>query len=311
MLSSTEVVDLFCGGGGFSVGAARTEGAKVVLAVDNVDYYGRLCLAHHARHHPGARHVALELGPQTEQELTALVEGTVSPGAHVHVHGSPPCQDFSCAKTKGKQALYEGGRQKLSSWFIAFVKRLERRLRETKAIFLTASLENVVHAAPFLNLKNAKTLAMTDFGCCTTRRRLVWAYRWAFQDLKKEKKPPPPRKAISTLRSFDVVIANTTRKPVRSLDLPFCTITTCTARQTNVARFGDDGEYKDKRRVTISELAEIQGFPSDYFDGLLITNAGKMCGNAICPPLARAVVGAARRGRQFWDARELISAGAE
>lgn len=303
MTFSTEVVDLFCGGGGFSVGASWSKGAKVVLAVDNVGYYGRLCLEHHARRHPGARHVALELGLQTEEKLAGLIQDAVTPRAHVHVHGSPPCQDFSCAKTRGKQVAYEGERKELSTWFVAFVKRLERRLRETKAVFLTASLENVVHAAPFLKLRNAKNLAMVDFGCCTTRRRLVWAYRWAFEDLQKQKLPSPPREAVSTLRTFDVLIVNTTRKPVRSLDLLFCTITTATALQAHVARLGADGGYKDKRRVLAAELAEIQGFPGDYFEGLSITNAGKMCGNAVCPPLARAVIDAARRGRKLWGAR--------
>ena len=61
----TDVFDFFCGAGGFSTGAAKVPGARIVLAVDNLDKYGERCLRRHAKHHPNAVHLAMRLGGRT------------------------------------------------------------------------------------------------------------------------------------------------------------------------------------------------------------------------------------------------------
>ena len=71
-------VDLFCGIGGASQGAAQA-GLRVVLAVD-VD---KFMLGVHELNHPDATHIVAELPP--EQPLPLPKAGKW------HLHGSPPC----------------------------------------------------------------------------------------------------------------------------------------------------------------------------------------------------------------------------
>jgi site-specific DNA-cytosine methylase len=112
------VVDLFCGCGGFSCGAAQA-GSKVVLAVD----CDRAALAYHKANHKGCTHVKMTLGPDSEDRIVQLIQSVIPSGRKWHLHGSPPCQLFSPMRnlTKGKQPT--NGMQ-LVEWYINFVQRM-------------------------------------------------------------------------------------------------------------------------------------------------------------------------------------------
>lgn len=99
-------VDLFCGIGGASAGAAAA-GYEVVLAVDSWD----TAVACHARNHPDAKHMCIELPPQEPLPLPT--------DERWHLHGSPPCTNVSIAN----QNRYEEEREKavrLVRWFLEF-----------------------------------------------------------------------------------------------------------------------------------------------------------------------------------------------
>ena len=90
-----DVVDLFCGVGGFSEGA-RQAGHRVVLAVDS----NTSALDAHKLNHPLAVHELAILPAENLQQLLP------SAGAKWHLHGSPPCTKLSRAggtnRSKGR-----------------------------------------------------------------------------------------------------------------------------------------------------------------------------------------------------------------
>jgi site-specific DNA-cytosine methylase len=80
-----DVVDLFCGLGGFSEGAKRA-GCRVVLGLDNCQAF----LDAHALNHTDARHELLDLPASISQLLPRFTR-------RWHLHGSPSCKDRSQA----------------------------------------------------------------------------------------------------------------------------------------------------------------------------------------------------------------------
>ena len=103
----TMFVDLFCGAGGASAGAAAA-GLSVVLAVDAWDK----AIACHALNHPDATHMCMTLPPKDPLPLPP-------DGSRWHLHGSPPCTIVSKANQ-----LRDPQRRKdavaLIKWFIDF-----------------------------------------------------------------------------------------------------------------------------------------------------------------------------------------------
>ena len=99
-------VDLFCGIGGASAGAAAA-GLEVVLAVDSWEY----ALNVHQQNHPSAQHVCTTLPPE---------EPLPMPTEPFHLHGSPPCTLVSKANrsTRTENELQEG--LAMTRWFLNF-----------------------------------------------------------------------------------------------------------------------------------------------------------------------------------------------
>jgi DNA (cytosine-5)-methyltransferase 1 len=83
--SRPKFVDLFCGIGGASQGAAYA-GYDVILAVDMCAY----ALAVHRRNHPNTRHMCIRLQSSVDLPLPGNDE-------RWHLHGSPPCTFVSRA----------------------------------------------------------------------------------------------------------------------------------------------------------------------------------------------------------------------
>lgn len=117
--SETVCVDLFCGCGGWSMGA-KAAGHRVVLAIDD----DPVALRVHAQNHPACAHVRMRLGAAQEDRVVALIDSHRRAGCKLHLHGSPPCQAFSAMRnlTKGRS---ERVGMTLVEWFIALVGRVQ------------------------------------------------------------------------------------------------------------------------------------------------------------------------------------------
>jgi site-specific DNA-cytosine methylase len=105
-----DVVDLFCGVGGFSEGA-RLAGHRVVLAVDS----NECALDAHKLNHPSAVHELATLPAENLQQLLP------SAGTKWHLHGSPPCTKLSRAGGTNRSVSDRAERLFLVNWFLNFV----------------------------------------------------------------------------------------------------------------------------------------------------------------------------------------------
>jgi site-specific DNA-cytosine methylase len=188
-------VDFYCGGGGFSTGAAMA-GAEVVLAVD---FWMPALRIHHANH-PETMHLCIPLGPVCEncgvgtdgkdgpcrrqigdevvefeghswvdrlmEPLAKLIRSLLDPDAHFHLHGSPPCQELSNASNHKS----EGGMLQVN-WFLDFVKYIQPD---------SWSMENVVGVRKYLEADNVPYVQLNsaDFGVPQTRKRIFAGAGW-------------------------------------------------------------------------------------------------------------------------------------
>lgn len=152
MASAKYLIDLFCGGGGFSHGAHEA-GAVVVLAIDS----NPKALAQHYYNWPDCRHVLMKLGhgdiDDFVEQLRCFVRSLDGP---CHIHGSPPCQGFTSLNTYYNNGL---GRDRhklgpegdvnyektcLTYWYLEVVRRLQP---------VSWSMENVPYALKFLKFR--------------------------------------------------------------------------------------------------------------------------------------------------------------
>ena len=108
-----DVVDLFCGVGGFSEGA-RLAGHRVVLAIDS----NKSALDAHKLNHPSAVHELVILPAENLQQLLP------SAGTKWHLHGSPPCTKLSRAGGTNRSAADRAEGLFLVNWFWTWLQRL-------------------------------------------------------------------------------------------------------------------------------------------------------------------------------------------
>lgn len=278
------VVDLFCGCGGFSTGAAMAQ-HKVVLAIDSWDK----ALIAHKQNHPHAVHKEMKLGGNLK-EIQKLIMSYVPRGEKWHLHGSPPCQNLSIAnRTAGDSE--EGMR--LVTWFLALVKLCNPT---------SWSMEQVIGARHFLDeskFEQFHIINTMDYLIPQTRKRLFIGAGWTL----------PPKMGIRTLadkmpylrdenikyvkgysntRSVRVDGVHLGNAPnvglqgFRTIDEP--TFTLCAS-----GPLGFYDKNLDKiRDITIREGLQIQGFPDWYSipEELGKGDSFKLVGNAVAPPIA-------------------------
>jgi len=173
------VVDLFCGGGGFSTGAVQG-GAVIALAVDLWEPAAKV---HHANH----PHVPFKQHALGDMEADiALIMEHVQPyidmGYHFHLHGSPPCQALSNASKRdpreGLPMVYH---------YLDLVRRIKPD---------SWSMENVPPVRNFLpEDMRSEIIDSADLGVAQKRRRCFAGDGWEItytHDNKKLKKPRRP-----------------------------------------------------------------------------------------------------------------------
>ena len=319
-----EVVDLFCGGGGFSQGAVQA-GAKVVLAID---CWEAALKVHHANH-PETPTFNYELGGSIV-ETAVFIREHLTPGAHFHLHGSPPCQALSNASSRDAE---EG--MVLVNWFIDLVRYMEPD---------SWSMENVVPVAKKIDAHRPNTpwvkLNSADFGVAQTRQRIFAGEGWtarpthpkedwvsvieALPSLVDELQANIDRvvsntdgcsesmsrraqsvdtdlsEPIKTIRNnspslrnlrLEALGANQKRHQDRSIEEPSKTI--CGGGNQVGARVFDHTKEKAVkiRSLTLDETKILQGFPVDYaLPYERKRDAWVIVGNAVCPPVAEAII---------------------
>ena len=154
------VIDFFCGMAGFSEGAKQA-GAKVVLAIDN----WKSALEVHKNNHTETVHWDLTLGSNVyefSKKLNDFIEENVPKGGHLHIHGSPPCQNLSIANNKRVEK--EG--EILIDWYIDLVKHTKR--------MNTWSMEQVrcSYTKQLLDNHGGCLIEMRKFGVHNNRKRI-------------------------------------------------------------------------------------------------------------------------------------------
>ena len=160
-----QVVDLFCGLGGFSAGAINA-GATVILGADQDSVPLKLWAANV----PSGRAKLVTLGK--DRDVIELPQ----PSPSLHIHASPPCTDLSSARNGAATAADVEGGVLMMRWALDLV--LERGDHSW-------SIENVStpttrsllaeYADRFPDWVGYATLNASDFGASQTRIRLIAA----------------------------------------------------------------------------------------------------------------------------------------
>ena len=293
-----EVVDLFCGAGGFSTGAAAA-GATVVLAVEADARIAEVYRANFPDH-------PLRVHTLESADVPTLAAELAPRASRLHMHGSPPCQKLSQANKRQGDA-HEGLR--LVELYLDLVERVRPR---------TWSMEQV-HHPELLRYLTARGIAhavvdASDHGVPQRRRRVVAGApeviaalgadatvpvlpRDVLTDLK-----PPERYALMSSQDNQPVrerVGKVTRtvgcRPMRAgegarpLDHPAHTVV------CRPGKIYDTVTGEVARRLTPRECALLQGFPPEFqLDTRSDARSYRVVGNAVPPPLARAIVRAAR-----------------
>lgn len=166
------VIDLFCGGGGATQGFIDA-GAHVVLAIDNWDKAIKL----HELNHPDLPILNYELGGNFQDLVNLFLEFIDESTNHVHLHGSPPCQDLSNASSGNEK---DG--MKMVNWFIELAKVFEKICLISGWTY-SWSMENVVPAKKYLDGNKIKNVVINsaDEGVAQTRKRVFAGEGWIYE----------------------------------------------------------------------------------------------------------------------------------
>lgn len=170
MSKKIKVIDLFAGGGGFSLGAARA-GMNVISSVE-IDPYANET---HHRNFPNTKHLGNDIAKLSGTEL--LKESGLSLGELDGLIGGPPCQGFS---TIGRQDPKDK-RNSLFGHFIRLVAETQPRffVAENVPGILQEKNQDILKSALALLPSNYSLLPATkvcaaNFGAATTRTRVFF-----------------------------------------------------------------------------------------------------------------------------------------
>ena len=283
-----EVVDLFCGIGGFSAGTIAA-GAKVILGADSDSAPLKLWAANV----PGGRAKLVTLGNESEAiELPP-------PSASLHIHSSPPCTDFSPARNGSARSTVDvEGSVQVMRWALDLV--LERgdyswSLENVSTPTTRAVLDE--YATRFPTRVSYANFDAADFGAPQSRCRLLAAPPKVIKMLQEM----PSARRVSVREAFEKygleVPASHFKNQTRNRDGTACVrsveeqgFTVCASHALTWC----DREGKTVRVMTASESAVLMGFPSDWRLPPGSRKAQRAVGNAMCVHLSRAIVQAAQ-----------------
>jgi len=163
------VIDLFSGAGGLSLGAARA-GFNVIAAVEN----DKFAIDTHTRNFPNVEHLQQDISVLTATEIRSQVK--INNNDLLGVIGGPPCQGFS---SMGNQNIYDQ-RNGLFSKFFEIVAELhpDFYLAENVPGILNKKYDELRTAAlkkpDGYNKLPPLTLQAFDYGAPTFRTRIFF-----------------------------------------------------------------------------------------------------------------------------------------
>jgi len=291
-------VDLFAGWGGFSIGAEQA-GARVVYAAN----HWPLAVQAHAANHPHTQHVCQDL---RQADWSALPSYDV-------LLAAPACQGHSTASQPKRRAYHDGLRA--TAWAVvdcadvtepralvvenvpAFKRwRLFPVWRQALEALGYSLSEHVVRASGYgvpqrrdrlfiVGTKRARRFELAPpsssepgFGPCIDWSEGRWRPVAAASDRVRE------RIAAGRRHGRRFLTQHVTGHRGIALDQPIRTVTT-----KDQWAIVDGDRY---RPLTVRENARAMGFPDDYTWPTNATRKDQLrgLGNAVCPPVARAVV---------------------
>ena len=278
------VVDAFCGAGGWSAGAIAA-GCTPVLGIDSdaapLKLWATNCT-------PAGRAVCATIGEGAIEWPEAAPD--------VHVHLSPPCTSLSKARAGSASATSVATALDAVRWCVQLV--LDKG-------YASWSIENVATPAVVACVAELArqhpdrvahlTLDAADYGVGSNRVRLIASTPAVIRALKER-----PVQRVSVAEAFaaaglplpaEHIKSNTSNRDgtpcMRSTQQPAFTVTAshpliwCT-------RAGDT-----VRCLCVAESAALMGFPPDWKLPLGSRAGLRAVGNAVPPPLARAVMSCA------------------
>jgi DNA (cytosine-5)-methyltransferase 1 len=303
-----EVVDLFCGAGGMSLGL-KLAGMRLHLGVDRSPH----CVATYALNFPEAKALQADVGSLTPRQIFRYVESK----SKLVLAGCPPCQLFSqLHRSRGPVG------PEIQS-YLRLVEAISPRCLVFENVPLIRSYPDawgaVIETLGRIGYHvRHKVVCASDFGVPQHRKRLILiAARTPIEiPVRTPTHPKTVRDAIGGMPEFDPSIPNhvTMRLAPQNLvrlkstkrdggtskrsgskfddsyarmywDRPAPTITTRCVSFSN----GRFGHPEFDRAMTVREAATLQGFPRDFvFEGGVWEGASQV-GNAVPPPVARAV----------------------
>jgi DNA (cytosine-5)-methyltransferase 1 len=291
-------IDLFAGAGGFTAGATQA-GAQVLWAAN----HWPAAVETHAANHPEVAHACQDL---TQADFSQVPD-------HDLLMASPACQGH--AKARGAERPHHDALRSTAWAVIACVEAQRPRsvMVENVPEFLDWQLFDVWALAleKYGYHVTTQVLDSADFGVCQERKR---AFVMAHQDRPLHLAAPreAARVALGQVIDWDAgrwsavsakvpatvdqvaraqakhgdrcaIVYNGSRNAGRSLEAPAPTITT-------VDRLAIvDGDRM--RMLTLDEYRECMGFERGYHLARRKKDAIKLLGNAVCPPVARDLVG--------------------
>jgi len=305
-------IDLFCGAGGSSLGAAAA-GAEIVAGFDIWDVAGRV----YAANFPCARFYLRDLAILTESDIRSIHDDL---GDVDLVLASPPCTDHSLARGAAPPSpagldlpwcVLEFARIFRPRWVVVENVIQMRRWHGYRAFLW--SLCGLGYCI------RQEILDAADFGVPQRRRRLYIV-------CDRETDPPEiaprasvripaacvvdldgyaytplytPRRARATIERAERAFRALGRDAVylmvyygsgpqwQTLDVPLRTVTT--RGHFALVRPGRGGH--EMRMLQVDELRRAMGFPAWFdFGGCTRTDAVRLLGNAVCPPVMQAIV---------------------
>jgi len=304
-------IDLFCGAGGSSLGAAAA-GVEIVAGFDIWDVARRV----YAANFPRARFYLRDLAILTESDIRSIHDDL---GDVDLVLASPPCTDHSPARGAAPPSpagldlpwcVWAFARVFRPRWIVVENVIGMRRWHDYRP-FLCA-LMSLGYCA------RVCILDASDFGVPQRRKRLYIV-------CDREAEPPEiaprtphmpvgdvidldgyaytplhtPRRARATIERVERAVRALGRDVAfisvyygsgpqwQTLDVPLRTVTT--SGHFALVRPGRGGH--EMRMLQVDELRRAMGFPASFgFGGCTRTETMRLLGNAVCPPVMQAIV---------------------